>query len=96
MNDRARKVGSFLRLAVKLPGGIEFAESSDGSILFSDPYNDDDIIYYVYICQSPLPGEKISDERLMHGIKISLLENPQMAFENINEAIKELKNVMAR
>jgi hypothetical protein len=96
MNNRATKVGQFLKAVIKLPPNIFFAKTSEENILFCDPYNDDDIIYYAYIYYSPAGVENNSEERVIHGVRISLLENPQKAFDNINEAIREISNVMAR
>jgi hypothetical protein len=100
MNERARKVSSFIRAVIKLPSDLEFAVSSDNNILFCDPYNDEDIIYYAYISYTPPGTESFPfPERLITGVKISLLEQPQLAYDRINLAAAELKekiNGMAR
>lgn len=85
MNNQRDKVGSFLKNVIKIPAGIELLLGLDGNILFSDPYTEEDIIYYVYLTYQD------KHEKLIYGVKISLLEQPQKAYENINAAILEFK-----
>lgn len=74
-------LNTFIKAGIKLPYGLEFNLSENGTILFQEDIGDPEE-FYLYI-------SRIEDKQLYHAVRITKYQTPEQIISNVNEGIRE-------